>query len=374
MFRLNFIFIIALIFTSIYCNSTDDKSVDRTTSNGDFTLPPGFNISIYVENLPGARSMTLSPSGIIYIGSRSEGNVYALLDTNKDYKIDKTITLLKNLNIPNGVAFKNGSLFVAEQNRVLRFDNIEQDLNNPPQAKVVNDNFPNEASHGWKYLAFGPDNKLYVPVGAPCNVCLENDTRFASLMRMNEDGSQLEVYASGIRNTVGFTWHPVTNELWFTDNGRDLLGDNIPPDELNKAPTIGLHFGFPFIFGNSILDPDFGQNVDTTKFVKPVQELGPHVASLGLKFYTGNMFPSEYKNQIFIAEHGSWNRSEKIGYRVTMVKIDESGKALQYTPFIEGWLKNGNVSGRPVDILVLDDGSMLVSDDDGGRIYRVTYQ
>jgi glucose/arabinose dehydrogenase len=212
-----------------------------------------------------------------------------------------------------------------------------------------------------------------VPVGAPCNICLrDNDERYASIMRMNPDGSELEVFAHGIRNTVGFTWHPGTQELWFTDNGRDMLGDNVPPDELNRAPSAGLHFGYPFVHGGDIPDPEFGEGVDINQYVKPAQNLGPHVAALGMRFYTGNMFPEEYRNQIFIAEHGSWNRSKKIGYRVMLVKLN-GNEAVSYEPFAEGWLQGDAVSGRPVDVLIMPDGSMLVSDDYGGVIYRIIY-
>jgi glucose/arabinose dehydrogenase len=316
--------------------------------------------------------MTLSPEGVLFVGTR-ESRVYAVVDTNKDYKADNVITIASGLNSPNGVAFRNGSLYVAEISKVWRYDNIENNLNNPPDPVLISDGFPTDGHHGWKFIAFGPDNKLYVPVGAPCNICLrDNDERYASIMRMNPDGSELEVFAHGIRNTVGFTWHPGTQELWFTDNGRDMLGDNVPPDELNRAPSAGLHFGYPFVHGGDIPDPEFGESVDINQYVKPVQKLGPHVAALGMRFYTGNMFPEEYRNQIFIAEHGSWNRSKKIGYRVMLVKLN-GNEAVSYEPFAEGWLQGDAVSGRPVDVLVMPDGSMLVSDDYGGVIYRIIY-
>lgn len=368
----NLTFLIFIIFSFYYCDSSSSDELSNEAGLEDIKLPHGFRISVFANNVENARSLCLSPNGILFVGTRTD-KVYAIVDTNKDYKADKIFIIASGLNSPNGVAFRNGSLFVAEINRVLRYDNIENNLENPPKPFVVNDNFPSDTHHGWKFIAFGPDDKLYVPVGAPCNVCLMQDERYASIMRMNPDGSQLELFASGIRNTVGFDWHPITKELWFTDNGRDWLGDNQPPDELNRAYTQGLHFGFPFLHGNNILDPEFGQNVDTSKFTKPVQELGPHVASLGMRFYTGNMFPGEYKNQIFIAEHGSWNRGEKIGYRISLVKLD-GNRAISYEPFAEGWLKNGNVSGRPVDVEIMSDGSLLVSDDFADKIYRITYQ
>ena len=336
------------------------------------TLPPGFHISIYADNVPGARSMALSPSGILFVGTRGQGNVYAVVDTNKDFKADKIYTLAENLRMPNGVAFKNGSLFVAEISKILRFDNIENKLTNPPSPVVVYDKYPKDLHHGWKFIRFGPDGKLYVPVGAPCNICLSKNKIYGTITRMDIDGSNLEIFASGIRNSVGFDWNPLTNVLWFTDNGRDMLGDNIPPDELNRAPVKGLHFGFPFFHGNGIPDPEFGKGKNPFDYVSPMQELGPHVASLGMRFYTGNMFPAEYKNQIFIAEHGSWNRSEKIGYRVTIVKL-VNNKPVSYKPFVTGWLKGKTVNGRPVDLQIMPDGSMLVSDDFSGVIYRITY-
>jgi glucose/arabinose dehydrogenase len=362
-----FLFIIPLLSFTFYCNNNLDPG-----NPSDIELPPGFKIEVYAENIPNARSMALSPEGVLFVGTR-ESKVYAVLDTNKDYRADNIITIADGLNSPNGVAFRNGDLYVAEISKVWRYDNIVNNLNNPPDPVLINDGFPGDTHHGWKFIAFSPDDKLYVPVGAPCNICLrDDDERFTSIMRMNPDGSDLEVFVSGIRNTVGFDWHPETGVLWFTDNGRDWLGDNTPPDELNRAPEMGMHFGYPFMHGQDIRDPEFGEGVDLSKFTKPVQNLGPHVAALGMRFYTGNMFPEEYRNQIFIAEHGSWNRSKKIGYRVMMVKL-EGTEAVSYEPFAEGWLQGESVSGRPVDVLIMDDGSMLVSDDYGGVIYRITY-
>ncbi len=236
----------------------------------------------------------------------------------------------------------------------------------------MSDAFPGEASHGWKFIAFGPDGKLYVPVGAPCNACDPGDERFAALHRMNPDGTELEIYARGIRNTVGFDWHPETGELWFTDNGRDWLGDDAPPDELNRAPEAGMHFGFPYCHGTGIPDPEFGAGRSCAEFTPPEQELGPHVAALGMRFYDGGQFPEEYANRIFIAEHGSWNRLEPIGYRVTMVTL-ENGTPVSYEPFAEGWLQGRNAWGRPVDLEVAGDGSLLVSDDRANAVYRITY-
>jgi glucose/arabinose dehydrogenase len=336
-------------------------------------LPPGFEISIYASDVPNARSMTLSEGGTLFVGTRSAGNVYAILDRNQDHEADEVITLAHGLNVPNGVAFRDGALYVAEVNRVLRYDDIEADLNTPPQPVVVNDSFPRDEHHGWKFIRFGPDGRLYVPVGAPCNVCERDDERYASIMRMKPDGRELEIFAHGVRNTVGFDWHPETDELWFTDNGRDWLGDDLPPDELNHAPQKGLHFGFPYCHGTDIPDPEFGEKRQCGEFIPPAMELGPHVASLGMSFYTGVMFPDEYRGQIFIAEHGSWNRSTPIGYRLTLVRLEES-RAVQYEVFAEGWLQGDQAWGRPVDVLVMPDGALLVSDDQANAICRISYE
>lgn len=337
-------------------------------------LPPGFSIDYYARNVEGARSMTLSPNGTLFVGSRDAGKVYAVRDRNNDSKADDVIVLAQGLDMPNGVAFRNGSLYVAEVSRVIRYDNIEASLEKPPAPVVVNDKFPSDQAHGWKYIKFGPDGKLYVPVGMPCNICNKEgeDERYGTIMRMEPDGNQLEIFAKGIRNTVGFAWHPLTGELWFTDNGRDWLGDDTPPDELNRAPKIGMHFGFPFCHAGDIPDPEFGNLRNCSEFTPPEMKLGPHVAALGMTFYTGSMFPEEYKNQIFIAEHGSWNRKTPIGYRVSLVKL-ENNKTVNYEPFADGWLQGLAAWGRPVDVLVMPDGALLVSDDKNNAIYRVSY-
>jgi glucose/arabinose dehydrogenase len=274
--------------------------------------------------------------------------------------------------MPSGVAFRDGALYVAAVDRVLRFDGIDSRLADPPAPKVVSDAFPRDAHHGWKFIAFGPDGRLYVPVGAPCNICDPEKPIYASIARIKPDGGGLEVFARGVRNTVGFDWHPRTRELWFTDNGRDWLGDERPPDELNRAPRPGLHFGFPYCHGRDVRDPEFGGKRACSDFVPPVQELAPHVAAIGMRFYTGSMFPAEYRDQIFIAEHGSWNRSTPIGYRVTLVRL-QGERAVSYEPFAAGWLQGRNAWGRPADVLVMPDGALLVSDDEAGAIYRITY-
>ncbi|MGB5552682.1 MAG: sorbosone dehydrogenase family protein [Thermoanaerobaculia bacterium] len=336
-------------------------------------LPEGFEISLLTDQVPGARAMTQSPQGILYVGSRRGGNVYAVVDNDGDHVADRVVTIATNLNAPNGVAWRDGSLYVAEIHRVLRFDGIDERLENPPEPVVVSDDFPSDTHHGWKFIRFGPDGKLYVPVGAPCNVCEKEEPIYASISRMDADGGNHEVYAQGVRNTVGFDWHPETGELWFTDNGRDMLGDDLPPDELNRAPSPGLHFGFPYCHGGDIPDPQFGERRECNETVPPAAKLGPHVAALGMRFYSGESFPDEYRHQIFIAEHGSWNRSTPIGYRITLARL-EGNKVTSYEVFAEGWLQGDDAWGRPVDLHVAPDGSLLVSDDRAGAVYRIAFR
>lgn len=337
-------------------------------------LPAGFKISVYAE-VENARSLAISPSGTIYVGNRNGDKVYAVKDTDGDNKADKKWTIASGLNMPNGVAFKDGDLYVAEMTRILKFPNIESKLSNPGKPQVINDDYPSQDGHGWKYIAFGPDGKLYVPVGAPCNICEPKEEIYASITRLNADGTGREIFAKGIRNTVGFTWHPETKELWFTDNGRDMMGDEVPQCELNHAPKSGMHFGYPYCHEGSVKDPQFGSKRSCSEFVPPVQKMGPHVAPLGLKFYTGNMFPSQYKNQLIVARHGSWNRSKKSGHDIALVKI-KNNQSEGLESFASGWLDDATqkVWGRPVDVLVLPDGSMLVSDDYADVIYRITYE
>ncbi|MEW6720753.1 MAG: PQQ-dependent sugar dehydrogenase [Thermodesulfobacteriota bacterium] len=339
---------------------------------GEIRLPPGFSISLYAS-VPNARSMTLGDGGILYVGTRrGDGSVYAVLPEKSADGTRRVVRIARGLNTPNGVAFRDGALYVAEIRRVLRYDGIGARLDNPPEPVVVNDGFPADKHHGWKFIRFGPDGLLYVPVGAPCNVCDRDDPRFASILRMRPDGKGLEVFARGVRNTVGFDWNPATKELWFTDNGRDWLGDDIPPDELNRASKQGLHFGFPYLHGNTVRDPEHWENRGSREFTLPEWELPAHVASLGMRFYTGEMFPKEYRGQIFIAEHGSWNRSVPQGYRVSLVRLS-GGRAVAYETFADGWLRKGEAWGRPVDLEVMPDGSLMVSDDMSGSIYRIAY-
>lgn len=377
------IFPFACIVLTMACNNAAKINTPASGNTGNdelykkyqldkIQLPPGFSISVYAE-VPNARSMCFGTNGTLFVGNRDKDKVYAVVDADKDGRAEKVYVIDEGLNMPCGVAFRNGSLYVAEVNRILRYDDIENKLSSPPEPVVVNDKLPTEKHHGWKYIAFGPDDKLYVPVGAPCNVCKREDPVYASISRMNPDGSNLEVFASGVRNSVGFAWHPQTKELWFTENGRDNMGDDVPADELNHAPQKGMHFGFPYCHQGDTPDPEFGKDKNCADYTAPAQKLGPHVAALGMRFYTGNMFLPEYKNQIFLAEHGSWNRSQKIGYRIMLVRL-QNNKVVQYLPFATGWLEdNGNVIGRPADVQVAADGALLVSDDKAGVVYRITF-
>ena len=333
----------------------------------DIELPPGFVIEEYAD-VPKARSLAMGDRGTLFVSTRKARSVYAVVE--KDDGSTRTIEILDGMSTPNGIAFFDGDLYVAEIDTVYRFADIEDHLDAVPQGEVLDIELPSDRHHGWRYIGFGPDGKLYISIGAPCNVC--DKFGYAEIVRMNPDGSGRETYASGVRNSVGFTWHPETGELWFTDNGRDMMGDDIPPCELNRAPRQGLHFGFPYCHGGDIADPRFGEGRDCASYTPPARKLGPHVAPLGIRFYTGEMFPPEYRGQIFIAEHGSWNRSKKIGYRVMLARLD-GNEVVAYEPFAQGWLRDEQYSGRPVDLIVDDDGSLLVSDDYAGKIYRIRY-
>jgi glucose/arabinose dehydrogenase len=366
--RLSGLAFLATLCSALFClEAVASPTTDKVLEN--VRLPAGFQLEVYADNVPGARSMALGSQGTLFVGTRGT-TVYSLSGTPGTGLKPTVRVVADKLNMPNGVAFRDGALYVAEINRILRYDDIEASLANVPPAKVVRDDLPKDRHHGWKYIAFGPDGKLYVPIGAPCNVC--NEPKYASITRMNADGSGHEVFARGVRNTVGFTWHPTSKELWFTDNGRDYLGEDKPPCELNVAPRAGLDFGFPYCHGKDIKDPEFGKLGECSRITPPVQTLGAHVAPLGVKFYTGSVFPAKYHNQVLIAEHGSWNRKEKSGYRLTLVRLD-GGKAVSYEQFATGFNRGDQVFGRPVDLLVLEDGSLLISDDTAGAIYRLTY-
>lgn len=336
-------------------------------------LPPGFSIELFADNVKDARSLALGDKGTLFVGTRTDGRVYAI---RHDGKIAQHVfTIASGLNMPNGVAFKNGALYVAEVNRVLRFDAIEENLTQSPRPVVVSDNFPREKHHGWKFIRFGPDGLLYVPIGAPCNICDRGDP-YASITRIDVEkrNPEPEIVARGIRNTVGFDWNPQSGELWFTDNGRDMLGNDVPPEELNRVARAGQHFGYPYCHGGDIKDPEFGGRHNCREFVAPELKYQAHSALLGMRFYTGEQFPPAYRNNIFIASHGSWNRDRKTGYKILSVKLGAEGKN-EVAVFAEGWLgKNEKVWGRPVDVQVMPDGALLISDDYAGAIYRVSYK
>ena len=340
-------------------------------------LPEGFTIDVWAADVPNARSMAISETGIVFVGNRQEENVYALVDENGDGKADNKYVLANDLRMPNGVAIKDGDLYVAEVSRILRFKDIENNLTNP-SYEVVYDGYPDEAHHGWKFIAFGPDGLLYVPVGAPCNICISEDPIFASITRLdvNKPGAKPEVFAHGIRNSVGMTWHPETKELWFTDNGRDMLGDDTPDCELNKATSLGQHFGYPYWHAGTVKDPEVGsEGKEAAFYIEPEAKLGAHTAPLGLRFYTGDQFPATYKNQLFIAKHGSWNRSKKSGYEVVLARLDAAGQVSSQEVMVSGWLDQASQEawGRPVDVQQLADGSLLISDDVANCIYRLSY-
>ncbi len=349
------------------------------------TLPPGFTADIYATGVRGARSMALAPDGTLFVGTRAK-SVYAVVDTNKDYKADTVLEIANGLTMPNGIAFRDGALYVAEINQINKYEGILDKVRTGTVSgltpTLVLGGLPSDQMHGWKYIAFGPDGYLYYQIGAPCNICDKGDP-YASIWRVKPEGGTPELVARGVRNTVGMAWHPQTRALWFTDNGRDMLGDESPNDELNVAPKPGLHFGYPYCHQGDTADPNTDKTnpIDSagnpcSKFTPPAHRLGPHVAALALKFYGGSMFPAEYRNKLFIVNHGSWNRTAAagpIGYRI-MVATIEGDKVTKYEPFAEGFLQGRQAWGRPVDLLEMPDGSLLVSDDAGGAIYRISYR
>lgn len=332
------------------------------------TLPPEYRIDL-AARVTDARQMALADNGVLFVGSRRAGRVVALTDRDGDGYYEQQHLIADGLTLPSGVAVRGADLYVAALNRVLHYPGVADHPDKPPQALTITDRLPDSTHHGWKYLKFGPDGWLYLNVGAPCNICRRSDPRFATLLRIDPATGQQEVYASGVRNSVGFAWHPQDGSLWFTDNGRDHLGDDQPDDELNRTDRAGLHFGYPFEHGHGIADPLYGEQ-GQGPFQRPVLGLGAHVAPLGLTFYSGSQFPGATPDTLFIAEHGSWNRSLKVGYRVVKVET-AAGRVVSHTPFISGWLQGQRHWGRPVDVMVDRDGSLLISDDFAGAIYRV---
>lgn len=331
------------------------------------SLPPGFQIEVFAR-VANARQMALGKT-MLFVGSMREGKVYAIPLKSPH----KPVVIADGLTMPVGVAYRDGDLYVSAVSRIVRLRAIEARVSHLPAPEVVTDAYPGETHHGWKFIAFGPDGKLYVPVGAPCNICEADPDRYATITRLNVTSGRIEVVARGVRNSVGFDWQPQSGELWFTDNGRDWLGDDAPPDELNRVSRTGQHFGYPYCHGGTIADPELGRSRRCDEFVPPVWNLGAHVASLGMRFYNGTAFPERYRQAVFIAEHGSWNRSRKTGYQVSVVRLN-GHRAVSYEPFVSGWMKNESAWGRPADVLVMPDGSLLVSDDLAGAIYRITYR
>jgi glucose/arabinose dehydrogenase len=311
--------------------------------------------------------LSFASDGTLFVGSKS-GEVYAVRPNGE------TLTVTRGLNMPVGLDFFEGDLYISSIYEIVKIENVLANLTGNPKPQVLIDSLPRDRHHGWKFIKVGPDRKLYVPVGAPCNVCEQQDKRYASILRMNLDGSSLELVASGVRNTVGFDWHPQTGDLWFTDNGRDLMGDDIPPDELNRAPQAGLHFGFPYLHGSSVQDPRFWDDRPRgVEFQLPEHEFPAHVAALGMRFYTADQFPDEYRGGIFVAEHGSWNRSRKIGYRVSFLRLQGS-RIVEHRIFAEGWLEGQRSWGRPADVEVGPDGALYVADDSADAVYRISYR
>ncbi len=337
-------------------------------------VPAGFKVEVWVDGAPGARSMALGDKGTVFVGTRQLKDVYAVVDSGGKREVK---TILKGLESPNGIVFSKGTLYVAEHHRITRYDGIESRLDNPPEAKIVIDGLDpqQQPGHFWKFLAMGPDGKLYYNVGAPGNIVMPAYFQ-ASIFRVDPKTGITETYVQGVRNSVGFDWHPKTKELWFTNHGRDWLGDNSPNDTLHRVAKPGVNFGYPFCHQGDTLDPEFGKNRSCSEFAKPALKLGAHVAPIGMRFYTGKMFPAEYRNNIFIALRGSWNRTVKQGYNVTRVSFDASGKP-KMEPFLTGFLVDEKADppmwGRPADVMVMRDGSLLVSDDHNGIIYRVSY-
>ncbi len=332
-------------------------------------LPPGFAISVYAR-VPGARSLAVAEAlGVVFVGSRDE-YVYAVRDGGLDGTVDGVVRVLDGLKVANGIAWKDGYLYVAEQHRLVRFRAPDQKTQAGRRPEVQLDGQHDETWPGRRNPAFAPDGSLYVAVGAPCNVCAVDGLE-GTIVRFPQEGGTPVVFARGVRNSVGMDFHPADGTLYFTDNGADMMGDDVPPDELNHAPRAGLHFGYPYFGGGQARTEDFMDRTPPPT-VPPVVRFGAHVAALGIRFYRGGQFPAEYRGDAFVAQHGSWNRSVPDGYRVVRVRF-ERGKAVGYEAFAEGWLVNGNAWGRPVDIKELADGSLLVSDDRSGTIYRITH-
>jgi len=371
-------FVAVLAVFSLVVPAVADEIDDNLSR---INLPSGFAIEIYAR-VPNARSMAVVNSlGSVFVGSRVGDTVHRLVDRDNDHRVDDVQVSARGFRMPNGIVFKNGWLYVVEQRRVIRYPVTDRE-NNRGSGELLFDGLPNYSHHGWRYAAIGADDMLYIAVGAPCNIC-ETQGMEGTIVRMPLDGSAApEIYATGIRNSVGIDFHPISGDMYFTDNGSDGMGDLIPPDELNRAATPGLNFGFPRYGGGDIIPQHdasgniIGGAVDVSPppgLTMPAMEFGAHGAALGIHFYRGKMFPEEYKGDAFVAQHGSWNRSDPFGYRILRVHFDQVGNPVSKTVFADGWLQNGRAWGRPVDIKELGDGSLLVSDDHGDVVYRITF-
>jgi glucose/arabinose dehydrogenase len=332
-------------------------------------VPKGFRVEVYASGIPNARTLRMGDKGTIFVSNRVADKVYAITDKGGKREVK---VIASGMDRPNGLAFKDGTLYIAEGTKISKLEKIEDNLDNPGKPVAIYSDLPNQSSHGWRYIGIGPDNKLYINVGAPCNIC-EPPATNAQIRRLNLDGSGAEIYARGVRNSVGFDWHPVTKELYFTEHGRDWLSEDLPEDELNRVTKAGQHFGFPYCHNGTHTDRELGWGRSCDEFEKPVALMGPHSAVLGMRFYTGGMFPKEYRNAIFMARHGSWNRTKKIGGDVVLVKLNKDGTVKSQAPFLTGFLENNQYSGRPVDVLQMPDGSLLVSDDYAGAVWRISY-
>ena len=350
------------------------QTVQAQIDTSQLFLPPGFTISVVTDAVPNARQMALSDDGTLYVGSRRAGNLYAIRHWQDPAKQEVRV-IAADLSLPSGVVWHAGDLYVGALNQILRYPNIGETLaansDQLPTPQVITDDLPAKRHHGWKYLSMGADGALYVPVGAPCNICKSKDPRFASILRMDPKSGATSIYAAGVRNSVGMAWHPETGQLWFTDNGRDSMGDDVPADEINIVTEPGEHYGYPYVHAGDVPDPKFGKKTPDQTFRAPLQKIQAHSAALGIDFYTGTQFPPRYRNALFVAEHGSWNRSAKVGYQVSV--LFETPQGPQYSPFITGWLRGEENWGRPNDLLMTPDGELLIADDQNGAIYRVSY-
>jgi glucose/arabinose dehydrogenase len=332
-------------------------------------VPAGFHVDVYASGIANARSLRVGDKGTVFVGTRFGNKVTAIVK--KDGKTELK-TVASGLYRPNGLAYHKGTLYIAELSQISKIDNVESVLDNPPKPTVIYNDLPKDEAHGWKFISIGPDNKLYIPVGQPGNNVL-HDSAHGQIRRINLDGTGAEVVALGVRNSVGFDWNPRNGQLYFSDNGRDWMSEDVPQDELNRVTKVGEDFGAPYCYQGNIPDPEFGWGHSCSEFVPPILLTGPHSAGLGLRFYTGNMFPKKYKDAIFLARHGSWNRTKKFGADILVVHLNKNGTVKSTEVFLTGFIEDNKYIGRPVDVQQMADGSLLFSDDWNGAVYRISY-